>query len=84
MLLATCHMRTSAETYIMDTLISAHGFVIPLAMLCAAVILLAPFLEAPPRRTVAQRRSYAVVAIMVGSPLLMVGLLYLVVRFLFD
>ena len=62
----------------MDTLISAHSFAIPLAILCAALVLLAPYLEALPRR----RRAYLAAA-MVGSPVLMIGLLYLVVRFVF-
>ncbi|WP_028219164.1 hypothetical protein [Paraburkholderia oxyphila] len=68
----------------MDTLFSAYGFAISLAMLCAAVLLLAPLLEALPRRAAAQRDAYLVAAAMLGSPLLMIGLLYLVVRFLFD
>ncbi|CAB3779808.1 hypothetical protein LMG28688_00930 [Paraburkholderia caffeinitolerans] len=68
----------------MDILLSDQGFAIPLAILCTAVVLLAPFLEVPPRRAIARRRSYAVAAIMLGSPFLMVGLIYLVVRFVFD
>ncbi|MFX1672452.1 hypothetical protein PWR63_09235 [Paraburkholderia sp. A2WS-5] len=68
----------------MDILLSDHGFAIPLVMLCTAVVLLAPFLGVPPRRAIARRRSYAVGAVMLGSPLLMIGLIYLVVRFVFD
>ncbi|CAM2173354.1 conserved hypothetical protein [Paraburkholderia sacchari] len=68
----------------MDILLSDQGFAIPLAILCTAIVLFAPFLEVPPRRAMARRRSYAVAAIMLGSPFLMVGLIYLIVRFEFD
>ncbi|HKT98449.1 MAG TPA: hypothetical protein VJS30_18265 [Paraburkholderia sp.] len=68
----------------MNTFIAAPGFAIPLAMLCTAIVLLSPFPGAPRRRTAARRQSYLVAAILLGSPVLMIGLLYLVARLLFD
>lgn len=68
----------------MNTFISTHDFAIPLAVLCAAVILLASFLESQPRRAGTRRESYLVAAAVLGSPALMIGVLYLIVRLLFD
>ncbi|NLP64108.1 hypothetical protein [Paraburkholderia sacchari] len=68
----------------MDILLSDQGFAIPLAILCTAIVLLTPSLEAPPRRAMARRRSYAVAAIMPCSSFVMIGLIYLIVRFVFD
>lgn len=68
----------------MNTLISAPGFAIPLAMLCTAIVLLSPFPGASRRSTAARRQSSIFAAIMLGSPVLMIGLLYLLVRILFD
>ncbi|MDR3100413.1 MAG: hypothetical protein LBV73_25540 [Paraburkholderia sp.] len=68
----------------MDILLSDHSLAIPLAVLCAAVSLLSPVLEAPPRRGVARRRAYAIAVIVPAGLLLMIGVLYLVARFRFT
>jgi hypothetical protein len=68
----------------MDMLFSTTGFVIALGALCVAVVFLAPLLEALPRDRAARRQSYIVAAALIGSPILMIGLLYLVVRLMFD
>jgi hypothetical protein len=69
---------------IMNTFISSHGIAFPLAMLSAALVLLAPFIETLQGSGAARRKSYLLAAAMLGSPALVVGLAYLVVRVLFD
>ncbi|WP_321788623.1 hypothetical protein [Paraburkholderia sp. J94] len=72
----------------MNTLISTPGFAIPLALLCVAVTCLAPLIDALPTGasagSAARRRSYCFAAAILGTPVFVIGVIWLAVHLLLD